>query len=72
MIWISHWDDESKAAAPIRTHSNLRWPASAYRLVGTVDVGGDLDKVDKQARDIPDHFLADVFQFERDVLRPTA
>ena len=72
MIRISHWDDESKAAAPVRTHSNLRWTTSTYRLVSAVDVCSNFDEVDKQAWNVPDHFLADVFQLERDVLCSTA
>jgi hypothetical protein len=68
LIRISHWNDEAKAATPVCTHSNLDWTTSACCLIGAVDVCGNLNQIDEQVRDIPDHFLADVFQLECDVL----
>jgi hypothetical protein len=68
VIRVSHRDDEAKATAPVSTHSNLCFTASTGRLVGAVDVCGNLNKVYEQARNIPDQFFADVFEFESDVL----
>jgi hypothetical protein len=65
---MSHRDDKAKFAAPVSPHSCLRIAASAGRLVGTVNVGGNFNEINQKVWNIRDEPFADVFQFERDVL----
>jgi hypothetical protein len=43
MIRIPHRNDEPKIAAPISAHCPLHLTTSTNRLVGAVDVGGNLN-----------------------------
>src|ERR1700730_9848771 len=67
MLRMSHRNDEAKAATPVCTHSSLRRTASASCLIGAVDGCGNLNQIDEQVRDIPDHFLVVSFQLKGDV-----
>jgi hypothetical protein len=65
---VSDWDDKTKVSTPVSAHSLQRFTASTSCPVGTEDVGGDLDQVDEHARNISNQLLADIFEFEHDVL----
>ncbi len=53
MVWVPYRNDEPKFAAPISTHCPLCRTASTYRLVGAVDIGGNLNQVGKPAGNVP-------------------